>query len=76
VFEMVEAILKDKRKVLPCAVYLEGEYGIKGVFAGVPVILGRGGVEKVLEIPLQTDEREALNASAAAVKALTNKLGI
>jgi malate dehydrogenase len=76
VFEMVEAILKDKRKVLPCAVYLEGEYGIKGVFAGVPVILGRGGVEKVLEIPLQTDEREALHASAAAVKALTDKLGI
>jgi malate dehydrogenase len=76
VFEMVEAILKDKRKVLPCAVYLEGEYGIKGVFAGVPIILGRGGVEKVLEIPLQTDEREALHASAAAVKALTDKLGI
>ena len=44
VFEMVEAILKDKRKVLPCAVYLEGEYGIKGVFAGVPIVLGRGGV--------------------------------
>ena len=76
VFEMVEAILKDKRRVLPCAVYLEGEYGIKGVFAGVPVVLGRGGVVKVLEIPLQTDEREALHASAAAVKALTDKLGI
>ncbi len=76
VFEMVEAILKDKRKVLPCAVYLEGEYGIKGVFAGVPVVLGRRGVEKILEVPLQTDEREALHASAAAVKALTDKLGI
>ena len=76
VYEMVESILKDKRKVLACSVCLEGEYGIKGVFAGVPVILGRGGVEKVLEIPLQLDEREALHASAAAVKALTDKLGI
>ncbi len=76
VFEMVEAILKDKRKVLPCSVYLEGEYGIKGVFAGVPVVLGRSGVEKVLEIPLQLDEREALHASAASVKSLTEKLGI
>ena len=76
VFEMVEAILKDKRKVLPCSVYLEGEYGIKGVFAGVPVILGRGGMEKVLEIPLEPEERAALRASAAAVKALTDKLGI
>ncbi len=76
VYEMVEAILKDKRKVLPCSVYLEGEYGIKGVFVGVPVILGRRGVEKVLEIELQPDERDALHASAASVKALTDKLGV
>ncbi len=76
IFEMVEAILKDKRKVLPCAVHLEGEYGIKGVFVGVPVVLGRGGVERVLEVPLQPEEREALHASAAAVRALTEKLNL
>lgn len=62
--EMVESILKDKKKVLPCAVYLEGEYGISNLFVGVPVKLGSRGVEKVIEISLTTDERAALQKSA------------
>ena len=68
--EMVESILKDKKKVLPCAVYLQGEYGIRDLFVGVPVKLGRGGVEKVYEIKLNPDEEAALNKSAEAVSEL------
>ena len=68
--EMVESILKDKKKVLPCAAYLEGEYGIKDLFVGVPVKLGSRGIEKVFEIRLEPDEQAALNKSAAAVKEL------
>jgi malate dehydrogenase len=70
VVEMVEAILKDKRKILPCAVYLEGEYGITGLFVGVPVKLGARGVEQIFEIKLTADEQAAVNKSAAAVKEL------
>jgi malate dehydrogenase len=69
---MVESILKDKKKVLPCAVYLEGEYGIHDLFVGVPVRLGAGGVEKIYEIKLQDDEKAALQKSAAAVKELVD----
>src|SRR5213075_3202734 len=58
--EMVEAILKDKKKVLPCAAYLEGEYGISGSFVGVPVKLGSRGVEKVYQVKLQAEELAAL----------------
>ncbi len=76
VVEMVEAILKDKRKILPCAAYLEGEYGIKGLFVGVPVKLGRRGIEQILQITLTAEESAALQRSAAAVKELTDKLGI
>ncbi|MBF0273931.1 MAG: malate dehydrogenase [Nitrospinae bacterium] len=65
---MVEAILKDLKKKLPCAVYLEGEYGISGVFLGVPVILGKNGVEKIIELNLTEEELEALKDSAASVK--------
>ncbi len=68
--EMVESILKDKKKVLPCAAYLEGEYGLDGVFAGVPVKLGSRGIEKIFQIKLSAEEQAALNKSASAVKEL------
>jgi len=74
VAEMAEAILKDKHKILPCAVYLDGEYGLHDTYVGVPVQLGRKGMEKVFEISLTDDERAALHASAAAVKDLIDKL--
>jgi malate dehydrogenase len=70
--EMVESILKDKKKVLPCAAYLEGEYGVHGLFVGVPVKLGAQGIEKIYEIKLSADESAALQKSAAAVQELVN----
>jgi malate dehydrogenase len=70
VTEMVESILKDKKKVLPCSVYLEGEYGISGVFVGVPVKLGARGVEQIIEVKLTPEEEAALKKSAAGVKEL------
>jgi malate dehydrogenase len=73
--EMTEAILKDKKKILPCAAYLEGEYGINGLFVGVPVKLGERGIEEIIQINLSTDERAALQRSAAAVQELVNVLG-
>jgi malate dehydrogenase len=72
--QMAEAILKDKRRVLPCAAYLEGEYGFSGIYLGVPIILGANGIEKVLEIPLSADEKAALAKSAAAVEELVGLL--
>jgi malate dehydrogenase len=66
--EMVESILKDKKKVLPCSVFLEGEYGIKDIFVGVPVKLGARGIENIYQIALRPDEQAALDKSAAAVK--------
>lgn len=74
--EMVEAIIKDKKKILPCAAYLEGEYGINGLFVGVPVKLGASGIEEIIQINLTTDERAALQKSAAAVQELVNLLKI
>jgi malate dehydrogenase len=74
--EMVEAILKDKKKILPCAVYLEGEYDIKGVFVGVPVKLGAGGAEEIIQIKLTPDEKEALHRSAGSVRELVSVLGV
>jgi malate dehydrogenase len=74
--EMVEAILKDKKKILPCAAYLEGEYGIKGLFIGVPVKLGANGLEKIMEIKLTEDEQAALNKSAESVKELISVIGL
>jgi malate dehydrogenase len=68
--EMVESILKDKKKILPCAAYLEGEYGIRDLFVGVPVKLGSRGIEKILQIKLDPSEQAALQKSAAAVKEL------
>src|SRR3970282_1403677 len=76
VTEMVEAILKDKKKILPCAAYLEGEYGITGLFVGVPVKLGRRGIEQVIQITLTPDEAAALKRSAEAVRELTEKLKV
>jgi len=70
VTEMVEAILKDKKKILPCAAYLNGEYGIHGLFVGVPVKLGTKGIEQVIEIKLTAEEKAALEKSVAAVKEL------
>ena len=70
--EMVESILKDKKKVLPCAAYLEGEYGIHGLFVGVPVKLGAGGIEKIYEIQLNAEEKAALAKSAGAVQELVD----
>jgi malate dehydrogenase len=74
VVEMVEAILKDKKKILPCAAYLRGQYGVKGLYVGVPVKLGRRGVEQVIEIKLKADEQAAFQKSAAAVRELVEKL--
>jgi malate dehydrogenase len=72
--EMVEAILKDKKKILPCATLLEGEYGINGLFVGVPVKLGSGGVEEIIQINLTTEERAALQKSAASVQELVSAI--
>jgi len=76
VAEMAEAILKDKKKILPCAAYLQGEYGIKGLFVGVPVKLGAKGIEQILEIKLTPEEQAALNKSAEAVKELVGVIGV
>jgi malate dehydrogenase len=74
VVEMVESILKDKKKVVPCTAYLEGEYGVNGLFVGVPVKLGARGVEKVYEIKLLPDEKAAFDKSRAAVEELVKVL--
>jgi len=76
VCEMVEAILKDKKKILPCAAYLEGEYGIKGLFVGVPCKLGERGIEDVIEIKLTADEDAALKKSAGAVEELVHVIAV
>jgi malate dehydrogenase len=76
VVEMTEAILKDKKKILPCAAYLEGEYGINGLYVGVPCKLGARGLEQIIEINLLAEERIALQKSAAAVQELIDILGI
>ncbi len=68
--EMAEAILKDKKKILPCCVHAEGEYGIDNIFVGLPVKLGRKGVEEIIQIDLQKNEQEELNVSAGHVKEL------
>jgi malate dehydrogenase len=72
--EMVEAILKDKKKILPCSVFLQGEYGVRDLFVGVPVKLGARGVEQIIQIKLTPEEDAALKKSAAAVKELTDAL--
>lgn len=72
--EMVEAILKDKKKILPCAAYLEGEYGINNLFIGVPVKLGLNGIEEIMELKLNEEEKQALQNSANAVQGLVEDL--
>jgi malate dehydrogenase len=74
--EMVEAILKDKKKILPCAAFLQGEYGIHGYYIGVPCKLGAGGLEQIIEIKLTAEEDAALKKSAAAVKELCDVIGV
>ncbi len=74
--EMVEAILHDKKKILPCACYLEGEYGIKGLYVGVPVKLGEKGAEEIIQVKLTEQEQAELNKSANSVRELVNVLGI
>jgi len=72
--QMAEAILKDKKQILPCAAYLNGEYGQEGIFFGVPVMLGKDGIEKIIEYELNDDEKTALQASADAVHASVETL--
>jgi malate dehydrogenase len=74
--EMVEAILKDKKKIMPCSVYLTGEYGIKDLFVGVPCKLGARGVEQIIEVKLTAEEDAALKKSAGAVKELVDIIGM
>ncbi|NJO84535.1 MAG: malate dehydrogenase, partial [Blastochloris sp.] len=66
--QMVEAIVRDKKRVLPCAAYLEGEYGLNDIYFGVPVVLGAGGVEKIIELPLNADEMALVTKSADVVR--------
>ena len=72
IVEMVDAILKDKKKILPCAVFLQGEYGIKDLFVGVPAKLGARGLEQVIQLTLTSEEQAALDKSASAVKELVD----
>ncbi|MEP6916547.1 MAG: malate dehydrogenase, partial [Acidobacteriota bacterium] len=74
--EMVEAIIKDKKKILPCSVFLQGEYGINDLFVGVPVKLGSRGVEQIIQITLTPEEDAALKKSAASVKELTDVIKV
>ncbi|MEQ1729341.1 MAG: malate dehydrogenase [Vicinamibacterales bacterium] len=74
--EMVEIILKDTKKIVPCSVFLQGEYGINNLFVGVPVKLGARGVEQIIEIKLTAEEDAALKKSAGAVKELTDVIGV
>jgi len=74
VTEMVESIVKDKKKILPCAAYLEGEYGIHDLYFGVPIKLGASGVEEIIEIDLTEAEKEAIKQSEAAVRTVINIL--
>ncbi|ADR36621.1 malate dehydrogenase [Oceanithermus profundus] len=73
-FEMAKAIIKDEKRILPVAAYLEGEYGISGLFVGVPAVLGKDGIEKIWELPLSDEELAALKNSADHVKALVDKV--
>ena len=74
---MAESFLLDQKRLLPCAAYLNGEYGVKGLYVGVPVIIGKKGVEKIIELKLNNNEKKEFNRSVKAVKSLTtlsNKL--
>lgn len=73
VVQMVEAVLKDKKRVLPCAAYLQGEYGHSDIYAGVPVVVGAGGIERIIELDLTAEEQAAFDASVNAVRAVLSK---
>lgn len=73
-FEVVESILLDRRRLIPCAALLEGEYGVQGLYVGVPVVIGAGGIERIVQIELTADESAAFAKSAAAVKELVDLL--
>ena len=73
VFQMVKAILLDEKRVLPCAAYLNGEYGVDGVFVGVPVLLGKNGIERIIELKLLGEERVQFDKSVSSVKSLFEK---
>jgi len=72
--QMVDAIMLDEKRMLPCTAFLEGEYGIEGLYMGVPVKLGRGGIEEVVELELSEDEQTMLNESADAVREVVGVL--
>lgn len=76
IVEMIDAILNDRKKILPCAVYLEGEYGINGLFVGVPVKLGADGIEEIIQIDLTLEERGELQKSAGAVREVVDLIGV
>jgi malate dehydrogenase len=73
---MAESYLKDKKRVLACAAYLEGEYGVDGLYVGVPVVIGKGGVERIIEIQLAADERRLFDASVEHVRALLTSIPV
>jgi malate dehydrogenase len=72
--QMVEAIVRDQKRVFPCCVWLQGEYGLKDIYMGAPVILGRNGVERIIELKLNTEEQAMCNESAVAVKEVMSVL--
>jgi malate dehydrogenase len=76
IVHMIEAILKDKKRMVPASAYLNGEYGLKDIYVGVPVILGAKGVEDIIELNLNDQERKALKRSAAIYRAALNNLGL
>ena len=73
--EMIDAILEDRHKILPCSTFLKGEYGVEGLFVGVPVRLSRVGVDEIVQVQLDEGERAEFDRSAASVKELVDKLG-
>jgi malate dehydrogenase len=75
-FQMIKSILHDEKRMLPCAAYLNGEYGVKDLYVGVPVVLGKEGVEKVVEIKLTKEEKAQFRESCASVRKLIKKLSI
>ncbi|MFM9067043.1 MAG: malate dehydrogenase, partial [Planctomycetota bacterium] len=73
--QMVEAIVRDKKRLLPCAAYCDKEYGVGGYYVGVPCVLGAGGVERIVELQLTSEERQAFEKSVNAVKSLVKTMG-
>ena len=72
--EMASSYLHDRRRVLPCAAYLNGQYGVNGLYIGVPVIIGRNGVEKIIELTLNSEERKMFDASVLSVQSLVSAM--